>query len=957
MLQCTNFESELPEPGIRPMTRPSPRLKPPLIGINGTTASTVIMAAKSGPWAAASTGEPAMSVRNLEALFRPTSVAVIGASERVNSVGAVVMRNLLAGSFAGPIMPVNPRHQAVHGVFTYPDVASLPVTPDLAVICTPPQTVPGLIADLGKRGTRAAIVLTAGLGRERMPDGRSIDQAMLEAARPHLLRILGPNCIGLLVPGMGLNASFAHRDAAPGRIAFVSQSGALCTAALDWAGSAGIGFSHFISLGESSDVDFGDVLDYLGSDAGTRAILLYVESVKHRRKFMSAARAAARNKPVLAVKSGRVREAEQAAMSHTGAMAGGDDIYTAAFRRAGIVRVDDIDELFEAVETLGRSRRLPGERLAILTNGGGPGVMAVDTLIRRGGRLAKLAPATIEGLNGILPATWSGANPVDIIGDATGERYAAALKVLLADPGIDAALVMYAPTATVAPMDAARALIEAAKGTQKNLLACWLGRDGVAEARRLFAEAGIPSYETPGGAIGAFMHMVEYRRTQEMLLETPPAQPEEFTPDAEAARAVIARALAAGRDLLTEPEAKAVLEAYRIPVVRTVIAADVEEAVSRAGELGFPVAIKILSPEISHKTDVGGVVLDLEGPRAVRRAAEAMLARVARLRPDARIEGFTVQQMARRPRARELIVGATTDPIFGPVLMFGEGGIAVELIADRAVALPPLNMGLAAHLIAGTRISRLLDGYRDVPAADRAAIALTLVKVSQLVVDLPEVAELDINPLFADAKGVIALDARIRVHVAGGQEAARLAISPYPQQLVEEVSLLGGEKVTLRPIRPEDEPQHVEFFEQLTPDDIRFRFFGLVRGLPHSEMARFTQIDYDREMAFIVTRRRPDGKPETLGVMRTATDPDNQKAEFAIIVRSDLKGQGIGRTLMRRMIDYTRSRGTKVLVGQILPENRAMRKMAEAFGFHLESRVSDGYVEVSLPLGPETARP
>lgn len=897
------------------------------------------------------TVEPDMSIRNLDRLFHPASIALIGASDRNHSVGAVAMRNLLEGGFDGPIMPVNPKRKAVQGVLTYPDVAALPVVPDLAVICTPPATVPGLIAELGARGTRAAVVITAGLGRETMPDGRTAHQAMLDAARPHTLRILGPNCIGLLVPGIGLNASFAHATAKPGKIAFVSQSGALCTAVLDWASSTGIGFSHFVSLGESADVDFGDVLDFLGSDSETRAILLYVESVKNRRKFMSAARAAARNKPVLAVKAGRVREAEAAAASHTGALAGGDDVYSAAFRRAGIVRVDGIDELFEAVETLARSRRLPGERLAILTNGGGPGVMAVDDLIRQGGHLARLAPATLDALDKVLPPTWSRANPVDIIGDATAERYGAALEIMARDPGVDALLVMHAPVATVSPTDAARALIETAKATQKNLLACWLGRDGVAEARRLLAEANIASFETPGGAVRAFLHMVEYGRTQDMLMETPPAAPEDFVPAADEARSIILRAIGEGRELLTEPEAKAVLAAYRIPVVATEIAADAAAAVAVAERMGYPVALKILSRDISHKSDVGGVALNLEDRAAVERAAREMLARVARLKPDARIDGFTVQLMARRPGAHELILGVATDPIFGPVLLFGQGGTAVELIKDRAVALPPLNMGLANELISRTRISRLLAGYRDVPAADLPQIALTLVKLSQLVIDQPEVVELDINPLWADANGVIALDARVRVRKATAtRESARLAISPYPQHLVEQARLLSGETVTLRPIRPEDEPAHVDFFNRLSADDIRFRFFGLVRTVPHSEMARFTQIDYDREMAFIATRTGADGKPETLGVMRTVSDPDNRKAEFAIITRSDVKGQGIGRALMRKMLDYLRAKGTPVIVGQILPENRSMRKLAEAFGFKATSAPGDGYIEVTLPL-------
>ena len=891
-----------------------------------------------------------MSVRHLEYLFRPGSIAVIGASDTPLSIGQVVMRNLLDGGFKGPILPVNPKHRSVGGVLSYPDVAALPLTPDLAVICTPPAPVPGLIDALGRRGTKAAVVITAGMRSLKASDGRTLQQATLDAARPHTLRILGPNCVGLLVPSVGLNASFAHTAADDGRIAFVSQSGALCTVVLDWAKTQGIGFSHFISLGDSADVDFGDVIDYLASDGRTRAILLYVESVGHARKFLSAARAAARNKPIIAIKAGRNPLASKAAASHTGALAGGDDVYSAAFRRAGIVRVDGTEELFEAVETLARSRRLAGERLAVLTNGGGPGVMAVDALVAHGGRLAELSPATMAALDKTLPGTWSRNNPVDIIGDANAERYAVALDALLGDENVDALLVMHSPVAVLPAMEPAKAVIDAVKRTDKNVLTCWLGGAAVMPARKAFAEAGIPTFETPRSAVRAFVHLLEYRRTQDMLMETPPAIPKEFVPDLTAARRVIAEALDAGRNMLTEPEAKAVLSSFGVPVVETVTADNIETTVVAADRIGYPVALKILSPDITHKTDVGGVVLDLEGPKSVRRAAEAMLERVGRLKPGARLAGFTVQRMARRPRAHELIIGAATDPIFGPVILFGHGGTAVEVIRDRAVALPPLNMGLAAELISRTRIARLLAGVRDYPAVDMAALQLVLVQVSQLIADLPEVAELDINPLYADDKGVVALDARIRVERTAVSGSDRLAIRPYPQHLAETVTLPNGHKVLLRPIRPEDEPAHNDFFSRLSPDDIRFRFFGLVRALPHSEMARFTQIDYDREMAFVAVAADPGAFSETLGVVRTVTDPDNQRAEFAIIVRSDTKGQGLGYLLMRKMVDYCRSRGTQLMVGQVMRENKRMQALAHDLGFTASALPEGDAVEVSLEL-------
>ncbi|WP_028989467.1 GNAT family N-acetyltransferase [Thermithiobacillus tepidarius DSM 3134] len=891
-----------------------------------------------------------MSIRNLKHLFRPRSVAVIGASNQADSVGAVLMRNLLQGGFAGPVMPVNPKYTAVAGVLTYPDVASLPLTPDLAVIATPPAAVPALIGELGARGTRAAIVLTAGLSQARDEADRPLTEAMLAAARPHTLRILGPNCIGLLVPGLGLNASFAHIDALPGKIAFVSQSGALCTAVLDWARAKGIGFSHFVSLGDSADVNFADVLDYLGSDPGTRAILLYIEAVREARRFMSAARGAARNKPVLAIKAGRMAEGAKAATSHTGALAGADDVYDAAIRRAGMLRVFEIDELFDAVETVARLRPLRGERLAILSNGGGPAVMATDALVAGGGRLAELGEDTVRQLDAVLPATWSRGNPVDIIGDADARRYAQSLEILLKAPDVDAVLVMHVPTAIAPGEAAAQAVAEAARRSERTVLASWMGDYAAERARAVLDAAGIPNFDTPDQAVRGFLHLVRYRRNQELLMETPPSVPSEFTPATATARLLVQQVLASGRDQLSEPEAKAVLAAYGIPIVETQIAASPEDTLRVAREIGFPVALKILSPDIIHKSDVGGVVLDIADEAALQAAAEAMQARLRAIFPEARLTGFAVQRMARRPGAHELIVGMSTDSVFGPIILFGQGGTAVEVIGDRAVGLPPLNMTLAGEIIQRTRVARLLRGYRDRPPADLDAIRLTLIQVSQLIVDLPEIVELDINPLIADEHGVLALDARIRIAPAAQPGPARLAIRPYPRELEESAVLRSGRQVLLRPIRPEDEPAHAAFISRLTPEDIRFRFFGLVSEFPHSEMARFTQNDYDREMAFIATAPDAHGQPETLGVVRSIADPDNQRAEFAIVVRSDLKGQGLGRILLDKMIRYCRARGLRELVGQVLADNTAMLGLARRFGFERHATPDPELVEVRLAL-------
>ncbi|MBB4285066.1 bifunctional acetate--CoA ligase family protein/GNAT family N-acetyltransferase [Roseospira goensis] len=893
-----------------------------------------------------------MSTRNLDRLFAPTSVAVVGASNRPHTVGALVMRNLLQGGFEGPIMPVHPRNQAVAGVLAYPTVEALPLTPDLAVVCVPPSAVPGVIESLGARGGRAAVVITAGLGQVRDDDGRTAQELMLEAAGRYGVRLLGPNCVGLLVPGLNLNASFLHEPAKPGKVAFVSQSGALCTAVLDWASPRGIGFSHFVSLGDNLDVDFGDTIDYLGTHPDVRAILLYIEAIRDARKFISAARAASRNKPVLAIKAGRVAEGAKAAASHTGALAGADHIYDAAFRRAGILRVYNLEELFEAVETVAHQRRLNGERLAILTNGGGIGVMAVDDLIDMGGTLAPLSEETIGKLDAVLPPTWSHANPIDIIGDAPGKRYTDAMEILFRAPEVDSVLVMHAPTAISSPDEIAEKVIAAAnKNKRAHVTTCFVGEGAVANARRMFTQASIPTYETPDQAVRAFMHTVTFARNRKILMETPPSLPVEFTPASTTARLIIEASMAGDRLIMSEPDAKAVFAAYGIPTVETHIARGPDEAREVADRMGCPVVVKILSPDITHKSDVGGVVLDLNTPEETELAAQNILERVGRTYPEARIEGFTVQKMMRRPGAHELIIGVTTDPVFGVVILFGEGGTAVEVIADRAVTLPPLNMNLARNLIESTRIYKRLQGYRDRPPADLDAICLTLIKVSQLVSDVPEIVELDINPLFADSRGVLAVDARIRLDPTQTRGPHRMAIRAYPKDLEEWFTMTNGERVLLRPIRPEDEPKHYEFVSRLTPEDIRFRFFGLVKELPHDQMARLTQIDYSREMAFIARADHDkDGEEETLGVVRTVTDAENERAEFSIVVRSDLKGSGLGVALLEKMIRYCRGRGTRQMVGQVLKDNTRMLHFCENLGFRRDRMVEEDVVELVLDL-------
>ncbi|NHZ65416.1 bifunctional acetate--CoA ligase family protein/GNAT family N-acetyltransferase [Massilia genomosp. 1] len=892
-----------------------------------------------------------MSVRNLHQLFAPTSVAIIGASARPHSVGATVLRNVIEGGFAGAIYPVNPKYDSLAGLRVYARVSSLPAAPDLAIICTPPSTVPGIVRQLGEAGTRAAIILTAGLSGMHDSGARSLRQAALDAAKPYVLRLLGPNSVGLLVPGIGLNASFAHTGALPGKIAFVSQSGAMVTGVLDWARSRGIGFSKFISLGEGADIDFGDLLDYLASDPGTSAILLYMEDVRHARKFMSAARAAARSKPTVLLKAGRVAEGAKAAASHTGALAGSDDVYDAAIRRAGMLRVHGTEELFAAVATLAHARALFGERVAIFSNGGGPGVMATDAVVCGKGSMAQLAPDTVARLDAMLPATWSRANPVDILGDAPAQRYVDVLNILLKDPQADAILFIHAPTAIVPSADIARALAPIASASSRNILACWLGGDAVAEARAIFTEAGIPSFGTPEEAVSAYLQIVQYRRNQNLLMQVPPAASDDGATDPQAARALVRKALAEGRTLLSEPETKSVLAAYGVAVVQTRSTQSVDEAVAAAEAIGFPVALKIVSPDITHKSDMGGVALDLDDAEAVRAVALRMNKRLAELRPDARLEGFSVQRMARRPEAHELIIGVATDPVFGPVILFGQGGIAVEVTADHAVALPPLNVVLARDLISRTRVAKLLAGYRNRPPANMDAIIATLMRISHMVADLPEMVELDINPLLVDSEGALALDARMRVALADHSASSldRLAIRPYPRELEDRIDWC-GETLLLRPIQPEDGPAHVAMFNALSDDDVRYRMFVRVRELNASQLARFTQIDYDREMAFIATRPGPDGVNETLGVARVVCDPDNIAAEFAVTVRSDLKGHGLGYVLMEKLIAYCRSRGTREIVGEALPQNTRITKLARKLGFEIGKAAEDGSVHMRLTL-------
>jgi acetyltransferase len=898
-----------------------------------------------------------VSIRNLEKLFDPASIALVADDDTPGTLAGTALRNFQRSGFVGKRMLVSAARGLLAGQPTFPDVASLPAPPDLAVIATPPDTVPGIVAELGARGTRAAVILSQGF-RAPGESTSTLTGAVLDAARAHGMRILGPGSVGLMVPSLGLEASFAPLSAVPGNLAFVSQSGGLVTSVLDWAAARGIGFSHVVALGDMVDVDFADVIDYLGCDARISAILLYVERIAQARKFMSAARAVARSKPMLAVKGGHFAAGAEAATSHLGALVGSGAVYDAAFRRAGMLKVDTLTELFDAVETLSQTRSQHGPRLAVVTNGGGPGVLATDAIGNHGLELAPLSPGTIDRLDADLPTRRSRGNPIDIGADAPPSAYAEAVKILLDDREVDGILALHAPTALVdgaAAADAVIASLASAPSWQllgRNLVTAWLGGSVAGAARQRLAAARIATYETPDSAVRGFRDRLDYRRSQALLLETPAARPDDLTFDAGRVRAILRLALAAGRSALDPTELAAVLDAYGIAAPPVNLVADADAAADAARTIDGPVALKIVSPDIAHKSAVGGVALGLAHPQAVREEALAMAARVRAAEPSARLDGFVVQAMVARRDAVELFVGIHDDPVFGPALVVGQGGTTVELQQDTTIELPPLNAALARALLARTRVWRLLQGYRDRPPADIDAVVDALLRVAQLAVDHPELRTLELNPLLADADGVVAVDATMHVAPAPGA-GARLAISPYPKELEKPGSLRDGTPLVLRPIRPEDEPLLQDLAQHMAPEDLRLRFFVPTRGLSHALAARLSQIDYDREMALIALAPDPAAQDRSMivGVGRFSADPDNRQAEYAVTVRTDWKGRGLGWLLMNEIIAVARDRGIAELVGYVLRENDNMLRMCRALGFAAATHHEDPeLVHVVKPL-------
>lgn len=891
-----------------------------------------------------------MGKHYLNKLFEPRSVAVFGASDREGAVGNLVFRNMIEGGFKGEVFPINPKHEEVQGHKAYPDLKSIGQPVDLAVITTPAATVPSIIEACGKHGIRSAVIISAGF-REVGPQGLKLEQAVLENARRYGLRFVGPNCLGLMRPDTGLNCTFNKGNASPGNIALVSQSGALCTAILDWAAANKIGFSAVVSTGISADIDFGDVLDYLVNDPKTKSILLYIEGIHNALSFMSGLRAAARFKPVIALKVGRHASGSKAAMSHTGALVGADDVFESALRRAGVVRGLRIANLFSAASTLTFPIKASGERLAIITNGGGPGVMATDRAADLGLPLAALSKETLKKLDEVLPATWSKSNPVDIIGDATPERYGQAVAICMDDPGVDGLLVILTPQAMTDPAGVAASLVALGKTKGKPLLTCWMGEIQVAEGRRILRDANIPTFNTPETAVDAFSYLVNYSRNQKLLLETPGPISRDKVPDVEGARLIIESVLAEGRKVLSESESKAVLHAFHIPTAQASIVRSPNEALVQAESIGFPVALKINSPDITHKSDAGGVRLGISNAQAARSAYNEMLNEVRKNRPEARIDGVTIEPMLQRPNGRELLVGLVTDPVFGPVITFGAGGIAVEVMGDRAVTLPPLNRRLVQDLIRQTRVSKLLGTFRHMPKVNMESLEQVLLRVSEIACELPLVKELDINPLIVDENGAMAVDARIVVdyHSPTAERYSHMAIYPYPAHLVTKRQLPNGTDMVIRPIRPEDAELEQAFVRNLSEQTKYFRFMQAIDELSPQLLARFTQIDYSREMALIAVLQ-VDGKETEIGVARYSINPDGRSCEFAIVVADEWQRQGIAHLLMQQLIETARSHGLQIMEGDVLANNYDMLTLVEKLGFTISTSEDADVEHVVLRL-------
>ncbi len=899
------------------------------------------------------TGDPRLP---LDAIFRPRGVAVIGASEAAGSVGRAILWNLISSPFGGTVFPVNPKRSHVLGIRAYASVTDLPEVPDLAVVVTPAQAVPDVVSGCGAIGVSAAIVVSAGF-REAGEGGLALERELTARARAHRMRVVGPNCLGVMSTVTGLNASFAAGMARPGSVAFISQSGALCAAVLDWSFSENVGFSHFVSVGSMADVGWGDLIDYFGHDARTRSIVIYMESIGDARYFLSAAREVALTKPIIVMKAGRTAAAARAAASHTGALTGSDDVLDAALRRSGVLRVDSVAELFYMAEVLSKQPRPRGPRLTVVTNAGGPGVLAVDALVGSGGQLAELGEATVAALDTLLPATWSRGNPIDVLGEATPERYARVLEAAAKDPGSDGLLVILAPQAATDPTATAGRIGALATVPGKPVLASWMGGPGVADGVGILNRHGVPTFPYPDTAARMFAYMWRHSRSLRALYGTPVLPGGQDGAHARAkgrAEAVLLGARASGRTQLTEAESKAVLAAYGIPVVETLVARTADEAVSHAIGLGFPVVLKVHSPTIAHKRRAGGVRLGLGDEAAVRTGFDGIARAVAEHAGEGHFQGVTVQPMVKLD-GHELILGASPDPQFGPVLLFGQGGKYVEASRDRALGLPPLNTTLARRLMEHTRVLDALKGGAGEPSVDLDALDQLLVRFSHLVVEQPWIREIDVNPLVASSDGLLALDARIVVHgpeVREG-ELPRPAIRPYPAQYIGEFTTRRGQRLLIRPIRPEDEPLIARFHETLSERSVYFRYFHIMKlgqRIAHERLTRICFIDYDRDMALVAEGRDPAGQPFIVGVGRLTKQRGTNVGEFAVTISDDWQGSGLGTELLRRVVEVGRDEGLDAIVADILPENRDMQRVSEKVGFRCAFDAGEEVVRAHLSL-------
>ena len=892
----------------------------------------------------------------LEAIFAPKNVAVIGATEKEGSVGRTILWNLISSPFGGAVFPINPKRSSLLGIKAYASIKDVPDTVDLAVIVTPSSAIPGIIAECGEMGVKGAIVISAGF-KEIGPEGVELERQLLENARKYKMRIVGPNCLGVMSPVSGINATFAAGMARKGNVAFISQSGALCTAVLDWSFKENVGFSHFVSVGSMLDVDWGDLIYYLGDDPHTESIVMYMETIGDARSFLSAAREVALTKPIIVIKPGRTEGAARAAASHTGSLTGSDEVLDVAFRRAGVLRVNNISEIFSMAEVLGRQPRPKGPRLTILTNAGGPGVLATDTLLTTGGELAEVSQETMDKLSEFLPSAWSHNNPIDIIGDASPERYAKSLEVAAQDENSDGLLVILTPQAMTDPTATAEALKSYAKSYDKPILASWSGGQEIAAGESILNKAGIPTFAYPDEAARAFTYMWQSTYALKTLYETPsvPADADGQGPDREKARQIIDGVRKSGRNLLTEAESKELLGAYGIPVTPMLIATTPEETAEKSKQLGFPVVIKIHSETITHKTDVGGVKLNIKDEAAAKVAYEEIKESVTRLAGAEHFLGVTIQPMVKM-EGYELIVGSSIDPQFGPVLLFGMGGQLVEVFKDRALSLPPLNTTLARRMMERTKIFHALKGVRGRKPVDLAELEKLLVRFSQLVVEQPWIAELDINPLIASPEGLLALDGRVVLHDLSLTEdqLPKLAIRPYPNKYVGKWDMKDGREVTIRPIRAEDEPMMRKFHEALSDRTVYLRYLSpmvLSQRVTHERLARMTHNDYDREIALVVEGVE-EGEKAVFGVARLSKmRGDHEEARFTMLVNDKFQGQGLGKELLKRLLDVAKSEKIKRVIAIISPENEAMQKLCRDLGFSsMQADTQTGMIKAEISL-------